>query len=140
MKTISPKKHWFFVIPCFVLFSFAGCSKSSDTTNQTTTDLGYGCATSVVLQTISGSAGVLYYNPYQAKWDINFDLPGGIYITCEVCDNSTIKAITDLHSQTEIVNVTVSGQIKRRIAYQVPLTPGAGYREIYVMNVTAINE
>lgn len=138
MKTIFPLKQSVLITTFFSILFFLSCSKSSDSP----ADPGYGCSTQAVLQTIPATAAKLVYVPVQSKWLISLNLAGGIYIACEACGNADIMtAITAGHPLTDVINVNVSGNIKKREASQSAPVPGTtGYTEVYLMDINSVNQ
>ena len=125
---------------CFAILVVAGCSKAG-IDNSMVPDPGYGCTTNVVLQTVTNSPGKLVYLTGLGKWCISLDLPNSIYIACETCGNEdAINAITKGHSTADIIDITVSGRIKRLTADQPVPYSHAGYRDIYMISVDAIQQ
>jgi hypothetical protein len=138
MKTIFPLKQSVLITTCLSILFFLSCSKSSDSP----ADPGYGCNTQAILQTIPPTAAKLVYVPAQSKWLISLDLSGSIYIACEACGNADVlSAITTGHSLTDVININVSGNIKKREVNQAAPAPGnTGYREIYLMDINSVNQ
>lgn len=136
MKTNSLSLKCLLISCCFISYFITGCSKAG---TDNIVDPGYGCSTNTVLQTVTNSPAKLVYLAGAAQWAINLDLPGGIYIICETCGNdAAISAITAGHASGDIIDITVSGRIKRISAGQPALYSHAGYRDIYLLSVDGI--
>jgi hypothetical protein len=125
----------FTAIFLFALFFVTSCKKSANT--MPVPDAGYGCSTTTVLSSVTNlSAKLVYLNLPVPKWYFSLDLPGSIYITADNCDHAAeIQAIIAGHATTELLNVTVSGKIKRRTEGQDTLSNKLSYRPTYLIAI-----
>ena len=65
---------------------------------------------------------------------------GNIGVLCDHCDHDAeIQAILAGHSTSEIINVTVSGRIKRTYAYQSMWRPDGSYPDFYAISLDDIH-
>lgn len=134
MRAFSANRHLVLAISALILISVAGCTKPA-----TDNEPDSGCDSKTVLQTLTNTAGQLVYNPTQAEWQVMIDLPGSISFGCSFCNQSAISSIVAGQSASSVINVTVSGNVKRRYSNQIPLSVTTGYKEIYVLSQAAAN-
>jgi hypothetical protein len=138
MKTLNLLKINLLLISCFLLMSTVGCKKSSVAE---ITDPGYGCNTSVIQATITNYVCSVIYVPAQSSWVMSVNYPTyGFFIIPSCANSSTFKTVTDKHALTDIFNVTVSGNIKYRIAGQKTLPENTSYPDFYLIDITAVTE
>ena len=112
-----------------------GCSKASNNPAQ---ELDYGCDSKVILKTISNANAKLYYNTSLAKWFISIDDLPPTSVSCVFCDDTVINSIIAGQPLTAIINVTVSGNIKRKVEGQLPPEQVTSYPLPYLIVVTSI--
>lgn len=135
MKRMNSPKRLMLLVSFLILVSIFGCEKNSVSEN----DIGYGCDTKVVLKTLTNTTGQLKYSPEHARWIAGFNLSGGYLFLCDFCDQNSIKLITAGHSNSDVINITVSGEIKRRVQNQPEIIPTTGYPEIYLISAATVN-
>lgn len=135
MKLFKPQKQLFSIAAVVMLTSIFGCKKSSGSES----DPGYGCNSQVILKTLTNANGQLSYVPGQSQWAVSFSLPGGYLFACDFCDQSAISSIVAGHSTGDVINVTISGEVKRRVENQPDIVPTTGYTEIYLISVSSVN-
>jgi len=134
MKAFTITKSWIFILSALILINIASCTKPA-----TVNEPDYGCDSKVTLQTLTNTPGQLVFNPTQGEWQVMIDLPGSISFGCNFCDQSAIAAVVAGKSTSFVINVTVTGNVKRRYSNQIPLSITTGYKEIYVISLAAVN-
>ena len=138
MKAISSPRIIMFISLLFMLCIDAGCKKS---TTEAEVDPGYGCNTSEVLGVATNvPAQLVYMTPaYGTRWYLVVQLPGNNPVICHYCDHEAeIQAILAGHSTNDVLNVTVSGRIKRSMRNQNIWLPNGQYPEFYRISIDAI--
>ena len=135
MKFFKTTKQLLFISSCLILVSIFGCKKSTSSEH----DLGFGCNTNTVLKTVANVNGNLVYSSGQSQWVVFIDFPGGGGAACDFCDQSLVNAMTNGHSLSDVINVTISGDIKRRLENQIPPSAVTSYPDIYLISATSLN-